>query len=397
MESKKKTRGALYIGIALAALFLAVFCLVCLGSGFLAGGLRWRSGLETTAQAGQPTLVHTLSRLSSTATFPPSTTPTRSRAFTPTLLPTGVFTSTFTLDPLSATQPLSTTLAPLTVTLTLTATQVFVEPSSTPAPALSSWCVPLNAAYQNAQVLRVIDGVSIEVEIDGTTYQVRYLGIALPDTQPGSSGWSVALRRNQELVEGKVVLLARDRSQSDVDGRLLRYVISEGVFVNRALVESGYAVAESILPDVSCATVFEQAEAQARIAHLGLWGPTQTPTRTALPPTPTLASTGNVRIAYLKFWGVDWQDPNEFVEIRNDSTWPVQLQGWTLSDLEGHQFTFPSFVLKPGGYCRVYSHKNAPGVCNFSFYNPAGIWDDDGDCAFLKDALGNLIDQQCYE
>jgi len=246
-------------------------------------------------------------------------------------------------------------------------------------------------------VLRVIDGVSIEVEMDGITYLVRYLGISLPDEQVGSSGWSGALRRNQELVDGKVVLLARDRSQSDVEGRLLRYVISEGVFVNRELLEGGFAVAESIPPDVSCATVFQQAEAQARIANLGLWGPTPTPTRTALPPTPTVATSGNVRIAYLKFWGVDWQDPNEFVEIRNDSTWPVQLQGWTLSDLEGHQFTFPSFVLKPGAYCRVYSHKYAPGVCNFSFYNPAGIWDDEGDCAFLKDALGNVVDQSCYE
>jgi endonuclease YncB( thermonuclease family) len=342
-------------------------------------------------------LTLTLSGLSSTATLPPSATPTRSRIFTPTLVLTGILSPTLTLDVLSGTLGVSTTV-PLTATLTLSATQILAEPSSTPAPALSSWCVPLNTQYQNARVLRVIDGVSVEVEIDGAIYQVRYLGIALPaDVQIGSSGWSGALHRNQELVEGKVVLLARDRSQSDAEGRLLRYVISEGVFVNRALVESGYAVAESVPPNVSCDVVLKQSEAQARIALVGLWGPTPTPTRTALPPTPTVAASGNVRIAYLKYWGVGWQDPNEYIEIRNDSTWPVQLQGWTISDSEGHQFTFPSFIFKPGAYCRVYSHKLAPGVCNFSFYNPAGIWDDEGDCAFLKDALGNLVDKLCYE
>jgi micrococcal nuclease len=344
----------------------------------------------------------TLAGLRSTATLPPSAAPTRSRAFTPTLALTGIFTPTLTFESLSATQAVSMTAAtltaPLTATLTLSATQFLAEPSSTPGPALSSWCVPLNTLYQNAQVLRVIDGVSIEVEIDGATYQVRYLGITLPaDTQVGSPGWSGALRLNQELVDGKAVMLVRDRSQSDIEGRLLRYVISDGVFVNQKLVESGYVVAESIAPDVSCAAVLEQSEAQARNAQLGLWKPTPTPMRTPFPPTPTIATSGNVRIAYLKYWGVDWQDPNEYVEIHNDSTWPVQLQGWTLSDLEGHQFTFPSFVFKPGAYCRVYSHKYAPGMCNFSFYNPAGIWDDDGDCAFLKDALGNLVDQLCYE
>jgi endonuclease YncB( thermonuclease family) len=391
MESKKNV-----LWVSLAGLAIAVLCFICLGSGLLAGGLHWLSNRNPATLAAElPTLTGTLAGRRSTATLTPLSTSTRSRTRTPTpdLTTTGILSITQTLEADLLTQ----TLIPLTTTVTISSTQFPIEPSSTVAPALNPWCVPLNTSYQNAQVLRVIDGVSIEISINDEIYTVRYIGIDLTDSQVNSAAWLSALHRNQELVDGRMVLLARDRSEKDEQDRLLRYVIADGIFVNRAMVESGYAVAQSVPPDVSCDLVLQQANALAQAAQRGVWGPTPTPTRTPLPPTRTLAATGNVHIAYIKYWGVGWQDPNEFVEIRNDSTWPIQLQGWTLNDLQGHVFTFPSFVFEPGTYCRIYTHKLAPGMCNFSFYHPAGIWDDDGDCAFLKDALGNLVDQLCYE
>lgn len=390
-EPEKMGKKPTVLWIGGAVVLLIAISIFCLAGGVLTGGLIWRvrQGAASQVKSNLLQRTPTFSKQQSAATLSPVVTFTEEK--------TSVIQLTLTQDWLNATQTISIGTPPVTDTLILSGTHILSEPTSSPVPAYSSWCVPLNSPYQNAWVLKVIDGVEIQVEMEGAVDIVRYLGIALPDDDIGSPAWESALSRNQALVEGKEILLARDRSNRDIEGRLLRYVISEGVFVNLDLVENGHAVAQRTLPDVSCSAVFEQAEARARLDQRGVWGPTPTPTRTPLPPTPTIATIANVRIAFIKFWGVGWQDPNEFVEIRNDSAWPVQLSGWSLSDLHNHRFIFPGFVLKPGAYCRIYTHKYVPGMCTFSFYHPAGIWDDGGDCAFLKDATGALVDQLCYD
>ena len=79
-----------------------------------------------------------------------------------------------------------------------------------------------------ATVVRVIDGDTIEVEIDGTSYRVRYIGIDTPETvhpqKPVECFGKEASEKNRELVEGKRVRLEKDVSDTDKYGRLLRYV-----------------------------------------------------------------------------------------------------------------------------------------------------------------------------
>jgi micrococcal nuclease len=94
--------------------------------------------------------------------------------------------------------------------------------------------------------------------------------------------------------------------------------------------------------------------------------------------------------------GTLWQEPEEWVEFRNDSQVPLQLEGWTLQDDERHIFTFPSFVLGPGQYCRVYTNEYHPTSCGFSYWSPSPIWDNVTECAYLKDPYGELISTFCY-
>ncbi|MBI2965607.1 MAG: hypothetical protein HYY34_05335, partial [Chloroflexi bacterium] len=54
-------------------------------------------------------------------------------------------------------------------------------------------------------VTEVIDGITIRVEIDGASFLVRYLGIALPPPDDPWRGWASAV--NERWVAGKTVLL----------------------------------------------------------------------------------------------------------------------------------------------------------------------------------------------
>lgn len=275
-------------------------------------------------------------------------------------------------------------------------------PTFTPLPtptaaslAISNWCIPWNTTSQVALVQRVIDGVSFEIEVDGEPVPVRYIGVVLPDVV-GSPAYDQATRANRRLVEGKWVTLIKDRSDVNQQGQWVRYVLADGVFVNHELIRQGYAQADSFPPDISCNVFLFEAQRLAQAAALGIWTLAAAPTRTMIPTPAPAATAGDVRVVYINPKGEGWQDPNEFAEIRNLSAFPVQLSGWTLSDEKGHKFTFPELLLISSGYCRIYTNQYVPQTCGLSFYSLSAIWDDAGDCAYLRDPQGNLVSQFCY-
>lgn len=126
--------------------------------------------------------------------------------------------------------------------------------------------------------MRVIDGDTIEVLIDGETYRVRYIGIDTPemnDPRPDLRALAEETTLvNANLVEGQVVELEKDVSETDIYGRLLRYVYVRDTFVNAELVALGYAWSKSYPPDVRYDELFSQLQIQAQEAGLGLWAST---------------------------------------------------------------------------------------------------------------------------
>ena len=46
--------------------------------------------------------------------------------------------------------------------------------------------------------------------------------------------------------------------------------------------------------------------------------------------------------------------------------------------------------------CRVYTDEAHPEWCNFNYGSGTAIWNNSGDCAYLRDAQGNLVDSYCY-
>ena len=127
------------------------------------------------------------------------------------------------------------------------------------------------------RVVRVVDGDTIHVQLDGRRETVRYIGVDTPESvKPGTSVQCFAKRAsafNGRLVAGERVRLVPDAEERDRYGRLLAYVYRarDGRFVNAALVRGGYAVALTIPPNVAHADDFRRLAAAARRKGRGLW------------------------------------------------------------------------------------------------------------------------------
>lgn len=139
--------------------------------------------------------------------------------------------------------------------------------------------------------MRIIDGDTIEVSVEGQLYTVRYIGIDTPETKhperPVEWMGQEATAKNKELVGGKIVGLEKDVSEADQYGRLLRYAWIGDLMINAELVRLGYAAVSTYPPDVKYQNLFLELQEDAREARRGLWGPTPTPAALALPtPTP---------------------------------------------------------------------------------------------------------------
>ena len=140
-------------------------------------------------------------------------------------------------------------------------------------------CVPPQNKGVLATVVRVVDGDTIKVEIDGQKYTVRYIGVDTPETvapnRPVEYMGPEASAKNKALVDGRQVILVKDISETDKYGRLLRFVFTDGIFVNRELVRLGYAQTITYPPDISCKDSFRAVEKQAREQEIGLWAPNE--------------------------------------------------------------------------------------------------------------------------
>jgi micrococcal nuclease len=132
-------------------------------------------------------------------------------------------------------------------------------------------------AFGSARVVRVVDGDTIRVSIDGRTERVRYIGVDTPESvKPGTPVQCYAKRAaaaNAALVAGRTVRLVGDVEHRDRYGRLLAYVYrdDDGAFVNAALVRDGFARTLTIPPNVEHAAEFARLASTARKAGRGLW------------------------------------------------------------------------------------------------------------------------------
>ena len=140
-------------------------------------------------------------------------------------------------------------------------------------------CIPVWAfASDTATVLRVVDGDTLVVQVDGRKERVRLLGVDTPETvhpnKPVEYFGKEASAFTKRMAEGKDVRLEADPENNDKDryGRLLRYVwLPNGKLLNLLIVQEGYGHAYTRFPFTRMEE-FRQAEREARELGRGLWG-----------------------------------------------------------------------------------------------------------------------------
>lgn len=121
-------------------------------------------------------------------------------------------------------------------------------------------CIPNLSSFETATLIDVIDGDSIHVAIQGTVFEVRYIGMNTPEYYSDQRQAAIeSTQLNKDLLSTSNVYLFKDISETDKYDRLLRYVIANGKFINLELIRSGLAQAKTYKPDVSCQSTFDQA------------------------------------------------------------------------------------------------------------------------------------------
>jgi endonuclease YncB( thermonuclease family) len=168
-----------------------------------------------------------------------------------------------------------------------------IPPTATAKPTLFArphLCIP-NQEPVEADVVRIVDGDTIEVAVVGAVEKVRLIGIDTPER--GEAGFEEASAATSNMVSGKTVLLWQDVSDRDRYDRLLAYVTVGKVFVNYELVARGFAQSYRYPPDTSCADVFDKID-RTRIAPTA----TKRPAIIIVPPTQPPAQTNNCHPSY---------------------------------------------------------------------------------------------------
>lgn len=131
----------------------------------------------------------------------------------------------------------------------------------------------------NAVVQRVVDGDTLVIESGGVEERIRLIGIDTPEsvkagTEVECYAKEASANTEELLPEGTAVVLERDVEVRDRYDRLLAYVYraSDGLFVNLAMVDQGFAQPAPYPPNVAHTGEFAAAGRDARANGRGLWG-----------------------------------------------------------------------------------------------------------------------------
>jgi len=243
-------------------------------------------------------------------------------------------------------------------------------------------------ANRSVKVTRVLDGDTIEIE---SGERVKYLGINAPES--GQPFFTEATRENERLVAGRTVALEFDVQTQDRYKRLLAYVWVGDVLVNEEIVKNGYAVIETIQPNVKYQDLILKAQQEARNACRGLWA--------------GLCSQ-NKEVSCIRIVNINADAPGndnenkngEWIEIKNTCSQAISMESWFLKDSSAsNKYEFKDFTLEGSKSVIIYSGCGKDTQDKLYWQCPEGqyaIWNNTGDHAFLYDASNNLITEYQY-
>ena len=147
----------------------------------------------------------------------------------------------------------------------------------------------INSKYP-AFVIRIIDGDTLKIIINGRKERIRLIGIDAPESRKNKKAYRDAARTHKDLntiIEmgkkstaflkrlikpGDKIFIEFDIQLRDKYGRLLGYVyLDNGQMLNEEILKAGYATLMTIPPNIKYVSKFYKAYLEARRNKRGLW------------------------------------------------------------------------------------------------------------------------------
>ncbi|EKD93416.1 MAG: hypothetical protein ACD_28C00151G0021 [uncultured bacterium] len=102
---------------------------------------------------------------------------------------------------------------------------------------------------------------------------------------------------------------------------------------------------------------------------------------------------GGVEITFVLYDGeVPDVESDEYVEVTNNSSETVDLEGWSIRGSSGEEsYIFTSIALIPGESIKVYTNQG-----KYSFNSAKALWNNAGEEVYLYGADGVIVDQYQY-
>ena len=129
------------------------------------------------------------------------------------------------------------------------------------------------------KVTKVVDGDTIDIDMDGTTQRIRFIGVNTPETVHPEKAVECfgeeASKYTKEKLTGKEVSIETDDSQDKYDkyNRMLAYVFLDDENINLSLIKNGYAYEYTYNVPYKYQAEFKAAQKYAEENEKGLWAP----------------------------------------------------------------------------------------------------------------------------
>jgi phosphatidylserine/phosphatidylglycerophosphate/cardiolipin synthase-like enzyme len=107
-------------------------------------------------------------------------------------------------------------------------------------------------------------------------------------------------------------------------------------------------------------------------------------------------SAADLQITFIEYDPPGSDVEGEYVRIENLGGSAADMTNWTLRDEADHVFTFPTFTLSPGATVQVWTKSGANTATDLYWGSGSAIWNNTGDCAYLRDSGGTAVDTYCY-
>ncbi len=227
-------------------------------------------------------------------------------------------------------------------------------------------------------VKRIIDGDSLELLVDGEGVEVRLLGINAPELRTVGKVETCTGREARQALETLLAdgTLSFYPGQNDRFGRVLAQMEVDGRSVAESMVSQGWALALWSGEDPRLTETMMAAASN----RLGLWGDTCGRTKVELEISDHQVDAPGNDEANLD---------QEWVEITNLTTSPVDLDQWTIADeTTSNRFMIGSVALGPSQSIRIHTGPGSASDRDLYLNQDYPVWSNRGETVLVVDPAG---------